>query len=147
MFEKIYAFVLLLQATIVTQEEYTDFLNGLFIEKPTNELLLELEFASNHFAETLTIINEVLNGRKTPLNYDVFGSVLFENIKKLYEKNSLEIEVFYRKAYNVWKLLPDAVQHIEPFWTLLYADDCLSYGDEAQTRKLYEAAFAHRWNI
>ena len=92
-------------------------------------------------------MNEALYKRESPLNYDVFGHILFENIRRLYEKNSLGIEAFCRKAYNIWKLLPNEIILVEPFWTLLYADDCLSYGDEAQTRNLYENAFSYKWNI
>ena len=147
MFEKIYAFVLLLQADIVTKEAYTNFLHALFLGASTNEWLLELELASNNLAETQTIINEALNGRKTPLNHAVFGKTLFENLRKQYEKNALSMEDFGRKAYHVWNLLPGEMRQTEPFWTLSYADDCLSYGDEAQTRKLYVDAFSYDWRV
>ena len=32
--------------------------------------------------------------------------------------------------YDLWKLLPDKINNEEPFYTLNYAGDCLSYGDE-----------------
>ena len=146
MLEKIYAFVLSLQTNIVTQEEYADFLNMLFLEEPTNEWLVELEFASNNLFETLTITNEALYRRKIPLNYNVFGYVLFENIRKLYEKRTLGIEEFGLRAYTVWNLLPGEIKQAEPFWTLSYADDCLSYVGETQARELYEGTFSYKWN-
>ena len=147
MFEKIYAFILLLQADIVTKEEYNDYLDLLFLEDSENELLIDLEFASNDLSETLTIINEVFYKQDALLKYDVFGSVLFENIRKLYEKGTLGIEDFGRKVLCLWNLLPCEILQTEPFWTLSYADDCLSFGDESQTRKLYENAFSYSWNI
>ena len=147
MFEKIYAFVLSLQANIVTQEEYSDYLDTLFLGDSKNELLLELEFASNDLAKTFAVIKEALYKRKKTLEYNVFGRVLFENIRNLYEKNSLGMEAFGHKMYRLWNLLPSEINQIEPFWTLSYADDCLSYGDEVQTRKLYEDTFVYKWSI
>ena len=147
MFEKIYAYVLLLQANIVTIEEYNNYLNALFLEDSKNELLLELELVSNDLSDTLTIINDAFYKRKALLNSDVFGSVLFEKIKRLYEKNTLKIEDFGCKANFIWNLIPGEICRTEPFWTLCYADDCLSYGDEAQARRLYERAFSYEWKI
>lgn len=40
--------------------------------------------------------------------------------------------------YRLWEELPQEVQMKEPFWALNYADDPLSWGDEEQTRELYE---------
>lgn len=42
--------------------------------------------------------------------------------------------------YDLWKLLPDKINNEEPFYTLNYVGDCLSYGDEIQCRELYECA-------
>jgi hypothetical protein len=40
--------------------------------------------------------------------------------------------------YNLWEDLPGQIQNIEPFWALCYADNPLSWGDEEQTRSIYE---------
>ena len=40
--------------------------------------------------------------------------------------------------FGLWESLPGNMQNMEPFWTLCYADDPLSWGDEAQTRNVYE---------
>ena len=40
--------------------------------------------------------------------------------------------------YSLWESLPGNIQNIEPFFTLSYADDPLSWGDEEQTRNIYE---------
>ena len=42
--------------------------------------------------------------------------------------------------YDLWKLLPDKINNEEPFYTLNYAGDCLSYGDEIRCRELYKCA-------
>jgi hypothetical protein len=35
-------------------------------------------------------------------------------------------------------MLPSVIQSVEPFWSLSYADDPLSWGDVNQTKELYE---------
>ncbi len=39
--------------------------------------------------------------------------------------------------------MPRDIGQKEPFLTLCYADDCLSYHDEEQCRKLYEKAMCY----
>ena len=58
------------------------------------------------------------------------------------------IGVQYQNAAGLYcirkgRALPEKLAREEPFATLSYADDCLPYGDEAQCRRLYEAAFDH----
>ena len=60
-------------------------------------------------------------------------------LKLLYR--SSQISDFAGKMYALWSALPEKLAREEPFATLSYADDCLPYGDEAQCRRLYEAAF------
>lgn len=40
--------------------------------------------------------------------------------------------------YDLWKQLLDKINDEELFYTLNYAGDCLSYGDEIQCRELCE---------
>ena len=40
--------------------------------------------------------------------------------------------------YLLWKSLPGEIQDKQPFFTLSYADDPLSWEDEKQTRFIYE---------
>ena len=58
-------------------------------------------------------------------------------IKKIYDNYS-DIWVFASRMFNLWKNLPGNLQNIEPFWTLSYADAPLSWGDETQSRNIYE---------
>lgn len=145
MIEKLYAFVISLHTNIVTQKEYEDFLDTIFLNDPTNELLLDLEVASKDFNETLALVNEALYKKEGRLDFAVFGKVLFENLGAFYKKDVLEIADFGRRAYSIWHLLPNEINQTEPFWTLCYAGDYLSFGDESQTRELYERAFSYSW--
>ncbi|MGM0125067.1 hypothetical protein IGI37_002463 [Enterococcus sp. AZ194] len=87
-------------------------------------------------------IHKIIYKRQEALNGALFGQYLFEKLKKIYFSDELQIDEFGRKMYSIWNTyLPDCLAKEEPFWTLSYADDCLSYGDEKQTRELYEKAF------
>ena len=70
-----------------------------------------------------------------------FGKKLMAALKLLYRIS--RISDFAGKMYALWSALPEKLAREEPFATLSYADDCLPYGDEAQCRRLYEAAFDH----
>ena len=52
--------------------------------------------------------------------------------------NCSDIKRFASQMYSVWESLPRNIQKLAPFWTLCYADDPLSWGDEEQTRSIYE---------
>ena len=58
-------------------------------------------------------------------------------LQAVYE-NCSDIKYFAGRMYNLWESLPGNIQNKEPFWTLCYADDPLSWGDEEQTRSIYE---------
>ncbi len=62
-------------------------------------------------------------------------------MNQVYKTNTLDIREFADRCYKMWTVLPKDISMQEPFHTLSYADDCLSYGDEKQTRELYEKAF------
>ncbi len=57
--------------------------------------------------------------------------VYHKNIKKYYEYCT-DIKQFAEKMYSLWKVLPTAIQHKQPFYMLSYADDPLSWGDIEQ---------------
>lgn len=60
---------------------------------------------------------------------------------KVYYKQCFDIKKFSEAMYSLWENLPPILQDEEPFYTLSYADDPLSWGDEEQTRKIYESIF------
>lgn len=73
---------------------------------------------------------------------NVFGKALVSGLEKLYKSDTITIQEFGERCYRLWNSLPATINRQEPFWTLSYADDCLSYGDEEQSRSLYEGVFA-----
>ena len=74
----------------------------------------------------------------------MFGKLFLDELKVIYIE--MEIHSFAGKAYAAWNLIPKNIDQIEPFWTLSYADDPLSWGDEKQTREIYEKMFSYYEN-
>lgn len=123
------------------KDDYYAELDRLFLENPEDDLLLELEGLGNDRAEAW---ERIFSLAKSSLDIDIFGRELFTALKKVYKENIFTLGEFGRRCYKLWCALPYEPyisEHIEPFCTLTYADDPLTYGDEGQSRNLYEAAF------
>ena len=76
------------------------------------------------------------------MDIDLFSRILMNKCKEAYENES-DIKKFANRMLNLWVGLPGTLQNREPFWTLSYANDPLSWGDEEQTRKIYEQMFGY----
>lgn len=123
------------------KDDYYAELDRLFLENPEDDYLLELEGFGNNRAAAWERLGWLA---ESSLNIDIFGKELFAALEKVYNENRFPLAEFGRRCYKMWCALPYKPyqsEHIEPFCTLTYADDPLSYGDEGQSRNLYEAAF------
>lgn len=138
--EKLVALCCLWVFGLGTREDYYAELDRLFLENPEDDLLLELEELGGDRAAALARIGWLADR----LNIDLFGKELFAALEKVYNENKFPLAQFGRRCYKMWCALPYRpyqYEHIEPFSTLIYADDPLSYGDEKQSRELYQWAF------
>lgn len=72
---------------------------------------------------------------------DDFGGIFIRLVRAVYE--TMELPEFAERMYGLWGKLPDSIKNMEPFLTLSYADDPLSCGEEAQTRRVYENLFTY----
>lgn len=121
--------------------DYYAELDRLFLDNPEDDLLLELEGLGNDRTAAWERLGWLAG---SSLNIDIFGKELFAALEKVYNENKFPLAEFGRRCYKMWCALPYKpyqYECIEPFHTLTYADDPLSYGDEGQSRDLYEAAF------
>lgn len=134
MYEKLLALAILAHEELIGVSQFTEKLDEYFFDDPTNNLLLSLEFEYN---DTNSIIATLLNQYEL-IDFNLFGLNLFREIDLIYNSSNLDIKKFGEKMYLIWKNIPYPYDEKEPFYTLSYADDCLSYGDEKQTRELYE---------
>lgn len=126
-------------------EEYNVLLDKMFSESPDKEVLLELEEYSSNYKDTFARLQRYFTYETNTFKSDKFGKTLFKGLEAVYNSDVYSIDEFGRRCYELWRMLPGYLSYEEPFFVLSYADDSLSWGDEKQTRKLYEAAF-HFYN-
>lgn len=135
--EELLVYTILLNEGLAAEDEYSVRLDELFLNNPENDDLLCLEWETD--------IKKAIIYVRTHLDYasldaERFGRILMNRLKICY-KNCPDIKEFAERMYCIWKSLPENIQDMEPFFALCYADDPLSYGDEKQTRSIYEHIF------
>ena len=139
--EELLAYAILLYEDIVTEEEYQKRLDALFLEHPDDRILLDLECETD-IQEAVIYIRTQLDYGYIGLHPETFGRTLMKKLKDYYDRCT-DLRQFGSKMHSVWESLPGRLYNQEPFWTLSYADDPLSWGDEEQTRSFYERMFAY----
>ena len=122
---------------------YQSKLDELFLENPEDELLLELEFLSGKMNESTLHLRNYMSTHE--FNTDAFGAALMRELQNRYE--TLGLKEFGKYTYSLWSKLPEHIQRIQPFWTLSYAEEPLSWGDEKQSRELYESALKYYLSV
>ena len=132
--EELLVYAILLYEGLVTENEYNKRLDELFLTTPENDDLLYLEWETD-ISKAIIYVRTHIDYKN--LNLEQFGRILMSKLKVVY-KNCLDIKYFASQMYHLWESFPGNIQNIEPFWTLCYADDPLSWGDEKQTRDIYE---------
>jgi len=137
--EELLVYAILLYEELVTESAYIERLDELFLSTPENDTLLyntllDLECEPN-IKKAVIYVRTHFDSRN--FNHKQFGKILMSKLKKLYV-NCSDIKCFASRMFRLWESLPGNLQNMEPFWTLSYADEPLSWGDEEQTRNLYE---------
>lgn len=134
-----YAFIL--SVGLVSDGDYKEYLDGQFMKDPENALLLELEWSTSDIPGTIKVIFDYC--LENDVDYDTFGRFLMIKLEEIYDQENIEIQFFSSKMYSIWEMLPYEMQNEEPFLTLCHADDSMSWGDEGQTRELYQKMFQY----
>lgn len=132
--EKLFVYALLYSEGFDMWAMYSNTLDKLFIENPEDENYLSLE----GMAPKEAVLHTIAIMHRNTFDTGYFGKILMESLRQIYE--NIRLETFAKKMYSLWNKLPGFVDKEEPFFTLCYADDCLSYGDEYRCRQLYEKA-------
>lgn len=132
--EELLVYALLLYEGFSVDKEYQNRLDALFLENPTDDFLLDLEFLSSNLKDSIAYI--ITKFDYNHFDHDSFGRFLMQKLKPCYD--STDIKEFAGRMYSLWESLPGNIQEEPPFNILCYADDPLSWGDEAHTRELYE---------
>lgn len=135
MMEELLVYAILLYEELITEDVYNKRLDELFLDNPENDDLLSLEWETNIENAVIYIRTHV---DYKSIDYDEFGRILMSRLKVFYE-SCQDIKDFADRMYGLWESLPGNIQQIEPFFSLSYADEPLSWGDEEQTRGIYES--------
>ena len=139
MIENLMAQSLLLNAGLISKEELIQVIDSDLIETPDSEILIDLEWCLSDVQKIISVIWQYVADHK--VDYTIMGRVLLAKLKAEYSKKELDLYEFASKLNEIWSMLPESIQLIEPFWSMIYADEPLSWGDKKQTRKLYEKMF------
>lgn len=139
--EELFIYALLFQYGLTDREEYLQRLDSIFLIKDFDDCLLELEFCTNDSKKSLSLLLSYWEQAIRPLHLEKFGKPLLEGLENAYHQNMFPFREFSSRVYGIWQMLPQDISMKEPFWTLSYIDDCLSWGDEAQARELYQNIF------
>ncbi len=132
--EELFVYAILLYEDLATENEYKKRLDELFLNDPENDDLLYLEWETD-IKKAIIYVRTHIDYKN--LDVERFGRILMSKLKVVYA-NCSDIKCFAGRMYGLWESLPGNIQNIEPLWTLCYADDPLSWGDEEQTRNIYE---------
>lgn len=120
------------------EEAFDRALDAGFLACPEDEALLDLEWMGGGKAAALALL---ARAETLALDEEAFGRTLTASLRPYYE--TWDIAAFSQAAYMLWNHLPRDFGSREPFFTLCYGGDPLSWNDEAQSRALYEAMFRY----
>lgn len=143
MAEDLLAYGVLAQAGLLPAEEYRKKLDALFEADMGNELLLELEFCGKDVQRSVNMIREYVLANEGGFDAEAFGRILLGMLERIYRDWPGTLERFGSAAYLLWEALPGPIAGQEPFSRLCWADDPISYGDEAGGRAIYEELFSY----
>lgn len=132
--EELLVYALLLCEGLETENSYKTRLDELFLENPEDDTLLHLEWETDIKNAVIYIRS---NFHYSSFDHKLFGKILMNKLGDCYYRCQ-NIREFGDRMFSLWENLPGIIQDEEPFHTLSYADDPLSYGDEKQSRELYE---------
>ena len=141
--EELYAELLLWYIGFHTSDRYRSLLDEKFLNDSENDIYLDLEECSAVLLDSMGRFKQYWDYQCSEFDKDVFGTQLFKSLKVTYDTHIFEISEFGKRCYKLWHMLPNSIDCLHPFHVLSYADDPLSWGDEAQTRELYESAFSY----
>ena len=125
-----------------SKENYCKELDKLFLENPDDDFWLELENLGDDCAAAWARISPCL----VTADISVFGRALFGKLEELYRADKIPLGEFGIRCGRLWGALPQIIDHKEPFVMLCYADEPLWWGDEEQSRELFESMFNYYRN-
>ena len=139
--EHLYACCLLWALGFTAGESYANALHSSFRDRPESPTLFALEEAFPDTGRSLSLLEAACTAEGSGFSQAAFAKALFMGLRAVYTKNHFALSSFGKKCYALWKALPTSLRDQEPFLTLSYAQDSLSWGDADGMRAHLEAAF------
>ena len=144
--EELLVDAIMLSQKLAEESEYHKKLDELFLSSSESDDfyndLLYLEWEKDIKSAVLYVRAHIDCNR---LDTDLFGKILMRKLNRVYQ-NFTDIREFAHQMDKLWTVLPESLQNTEPFLTLSYADEPLSWGDEEQSRDLYERMLCYYEN-
>lgn len=138
--EKLYAECLLWALGLRSGDEYAALLHQQFRTQPEDSLLFQLEECATDAGRSLAQLERAVAQNEGAFCRQTFAHRLFAGLQTAYAE--IPLPDLGKKCYRLWQALPESLQKEQPFLTLQYAEDSLSWGDEAGMRAHLEQAFA-----
>ncbi len=134
--EALFAYVYLWMLGLTDEKQYCDYLDELFLNSSKDNLLLDLECCTDA-KSAFERLKRYFDYETSQFDADLFGKTLFCGLNKNYLVT--DIELFVAKCYELYNLLPAAVERFEePFHTLCYIDDVLELNGLQETKNRIE---------
>lgn len=139
--EELVALAIIMREGWIAESEFSNRLDEMLLdcseEDSDYDMLLEMECADDN-RQMMQVLYNHMNENIKDFDKEKFGRTLMNRLKPIYHQNT-NIRIFGERMYSLWEgLIPVYLQDEEPFHILSYADEPLSWGDEEQTRLLYE---------
>lgn len=132
-------YAVLLKTDLISEEIYNEHLDNLFMKKPDDRLLLDLETCFGNTDKAIQIIFDNIHEEQS-FDYNCFRKILFEKLETIYNEectdNIENTKKFFEKTYRIWLWLPLKIKYEQPFFTLCYADDIVKLPAEGDTSEI-----------
>lgn len=136
--EKLFVYSYLWQLDLDDGKKYNDYLDFLFLNTTSNDLLLELEILTDSKSAFMRI-KRYFEYETNQFDSIVFGKLLFRELSEVYYSETTSIDLFATKCYELFNILPSSIdQYKQPFHALSYIDDMVQFNSISEVRKEIE---------
>ena len=136
--EKLFVYAYLWRLGLSDGQEYNEYLDMLFLREKHNQLLLELELLPDAGSAFMRL-KRYFDYETESFDEVQFGKALFSELGNIYHSKKVSIELFAKKCYELYTMLPAGVDIFEtPYNVLSYIDDMIEYNSLQEIEETIE---------
>ena len=110
----------------------------LFLKESNNDLLLDLESLTD-VKSSFMRIKRYFDYEAESFDISLFGKYLFGELGRIYHSKIINIDIFAKKCYELYTILPDRVNPFEnPYIWLCNIDDMIEFNSPQEIEKKIE---------